>query len=148
MTLGQMNSKLIKAQEAETHLDRALLCRALLEDAVDFIYSKVGAKKLSKASLLELIDSPVVTGYINDADTVNALHYVRILGMNAKHGRSVRKKEAKLAYDNIAYLLGLIASKENGTDRTTASITCPTARVASCPRKKSIPPQAIPRKPL
>ena len=26
MTLGQMNSKLIKAQEAETHLDRALLC--------------------------------------------------------------------------------------------------------------------------
>ena len=40
MTLGQMNSKLIKAQEAETHLDRALLCRALLKDAVDFIYSK------------------------------------------------------------------------------------------------------------
>lgn len=75
MTLGQMNSKMIKAQEAETHLGRALLCRALLEDAVDFIYSKVGAKKPSKASLLELIDSPVVTGYINDADTVNALHY-------------------------------------------------------------------------
>ena len=79
MTLGQMNSKLTKAQEAETHLDRALLCRALLEDAVDFIYGKVGAKKPPKASLLELIDSPVVTGYINDADTVNALHYVRIL---------------------------------------------------------------------
>ena len=116
MTLGQMNSKLIKAQEAETHLDRALLCRALLEDAVDFIYGKAGAKKPSKASLLELIDSPVVTGYINDADTVNALHYVRILGMNAKQGRSVRKKESKLAYDNIAYLLGLIASKENGTE--------------------------------
>lgn len=116
MTLGQMNSKLIKAQEAETHLDRALLCRALLEDAVDFIYGKAGAKKPSKASLLELIDSPVVTGYINDADTVNALHYVRILGMNAKHGRSVRKKEATLACDNIAYLLGLITSKENGTE--------------------------------
>ena len=45
MTLGQMNSKLMKAQEAETHLDRALICRALLEDAVDFIYGKVGAKK-------------------------------------------------------------------------------------------------------
>ena len=116
MTLGQMNSKLMKAQEAETHLDRALICRALLEDAVDFIYGKVGAKKPPKASLLELIDSPVVAGYINDADTINSLHYVRILGMNAKHGRSVRKKEAKLAYDNIAYLIGLIASKENGTE--------------------------------
>ena len=116
MTLGQMNSKMIKAQEAETHLDRALICRVVLEDAVDFIYSKAGVKKPPKASLLELIDSPVVTGYINDADTVNALHYVRILGMNAKHGRSVRKKESKLAYDNIAYLLGLIASKESGTE--------------------------------
>lgn len=61
MTLGQMNSKLMKAQEAETHLDRALICRALLEDAVDFIYSKAGVKKPPKASLLELIDSPVVT---------------------------------------------------------------------------------------
>lgn len=76
MTLGQMNSKLMKAQEAETHLDRALICRALLEDAVDFIYSKAGVKKPPKASLLELIDSPVVTGYINDADTINSLHYV------------------------------------------------------------------------
>lgn len=52
MTLGQMNSKLTKAQEVETYLDRALLYRALLEDAVDFIYSKAGAKKPSKASLL------------------------------------------------------------------------------------------------
>ena len=34
MTIGQMNSKLIKAQEAETHLERALLCRALLEDVL------------------------------------------------------------------------------------------------------------------
>ena len=89
-----MNSKLIKAQEAETHLDRVLLCRALLEDAVDFIYSKSDAKKPSEASLL------VVTGYINDADTVNSLRYVRVLGMNAWHGRSVRKKESKLAHDN------------------------------------------------
>lgn len=116
MTVEQMNSKLEKAQEAETHLDRALICRAVLEDAVDFIYSKAGVKKPPKASLLELIDSPVVAGYINDADTVNALHYVRILGMNAKHGRSVRKKEAKLAFDNMSYLIGLISSKENGTE--------------------------------
>ena len=86
MTLEQIKFKLNTAQEAETHLDRAMLCRALLEDAVDFIYSKADAKKPPKASLRELIDSPVVTGYIYDADIVNALHYVRILGMNAKHG--------------------------------------------------------------
>lgn len=58
MTVEQMNSKLEKAQEAETHLDRAIICRAVLEDAVDFIYSKAGVKKPPKASLLELIDRP------------------------------------------------------------------------------------------
>lgn len=116
MTLEQMSSKLEEAKKASTYLDCALLCRALLEDVVDFIYSKLGAPKPPKSSLLELIDSPIVTGYISDADTVNTLHYVRILGMNAKHGRSVRKKEAKLACDNVAYLLGLIKSKEDGSE--------------------------------
>ena len=118
MTLGQMKFKLNKAQNVETHLEHALLCRELLEDAVDFIYSKVGAKKPKNASLLELIDNAAVTSYINDADVVNALHYVRILGMNAKHGRSVHKKEAKLALDNITYLIGLLAAKETGTEYT------------------------------
>ena len=36
--------------------------------------------------------------------------------MNAKHGLSVRKKEAKLALDNISYLVGLLSAKEGGTD--------------------------------
>lgn len=49
MTVEQMNSKLAKAQEAESHLDRALLCRALLEDAVDFIYSKAGGEKTAQS---------------------------------------------------------------------------------------------------
>ena len=34
MTLGQMKFKLNKAQNVETHLEHALLCRELLEDAV------------------------------------------------------------------------------------------------------------------
>lgn len=118
MTLEQMSSKLERAKNASTYIDCALLCRELLADAVDYIYSKRGAKIPPKASMLELIDSPIVTGYINDADIVNALHYIRILGMNAKHGRSVRKKEANLAYDNIACLLGLLTSRENGTEST------------------------------
>ncbi len=116
MTLGQMKIKLNEVQTVDTLQDRALRCCALLEEAVGLIYDKTGAKQPEKASLLELVDSPIVTGYINDADTVNALHYIRILGMNAKHGRSIRKKEAKLAFDNTSYLIGLIASKENGTE--------------------------------
>ncbi len=116
MTPDEMNFKLAEAQNAETYAERALLCRALLEETVDFVYRNSGTKKPERASLLELIDSPIVSGYINDADTVNALHYIRILGMNAKHGRSIRKKEANLAFDNISYFIGLIAAKESGAE--------------------------------
>lgn len=116
MTLKQIKSKLNEAQTADTHQQCTLLCRGILEDAVDFIYEKAHAKKPGKASLLEQIDGPVVSAYINDTDTINALHYVRILGMNAQHGRSVRKREAKLAFDNISYFLGLLEAKENGTE--------------------------------
>ena len=115
MTLSQMNFKLNEAGNAQTPPECALLCRDLLEQIVNYVYDELEAKRPKNASLLELIDHAAVTSYINDADTVNSLHYVRILGMNAKHGQSVRKKEAKLALDNITYLVGLIAAKENGT---------------------------------
>lgn len=48
----------------------------------------------------------------------STLHYVRILGMNAQHGKHIKKKEAKLAFNNIFYLIGLIKAKENGTEAT------------------------------
>lgn len=116
MVLENIKSKLNAAQTADTPKSCSILCREILEDAVDYIYERTHAKKPEKSSLLERIDGPVVSAYINDLDTINALHYVRILGMNAKHGRSVRKKEAKLAFDNISYFLGLLESKENGTE--------------------------------
>ncbi|MBO4793762.1 MAG: DEAD/DEAH box helicase family protein, partial [Deltaproteobacteria bacterium] len=62
-----------------------------------------------------MIDNASIIAYVNDADTIHSLHYVRILGMNAQHGRNIRKKEARLALDNIAYFIGLIEAKELGT---------------------------------
>ena len=116
MTTSQLTAKLNAAANEEIFATRARLCRELLCDAVDYIYEKAHAPKPKGASLLELIDSTVVTAFINDADVVNSLHYIRILGMNAAHGRSVRKKEAKLALDNLTWLIGLINAKESGTD--------------------------------
>ena len=116
MTVEQLKFKLNEIASAQTHSERALLCRDLLEAAVSYVYDKTESRKPKNASLLELIDNAVVTSYINDADIVSSLHYVRILGMNAKHGRSVRKKEAKLAQDNVTYLTGLLAAKEAGTE--------------------------------
>ena len=118
MTTRQLTCQLNMAANEADLTERVKLCRALLADAVDTIYALTGAYRPKGASLLELIDNPAVTGYIDDADMVNSLHYVRILGMNALHGRAVRKKEAKLALDNITWLIGLIAAKENGTEQS------------------------------
>ncbi len=114
MTINELNLKLNEAVAEQSHPESAKLCRALLEACIDFIFEKTNIKKPKNASLLELIDSPVISAYIDDAEIISTLHYVRILGMNAQHGRSVRKKEAQLSQNNIAYFVGLIEAKETG----------------------------------
>lgn len=115
MTISDLNFKLDGALEEQSHPESAKLCRALLEACVDYIFDKADVKKPKNASLLELIDSPTVMSYVDDVEIISSLHYVRILGMNAQHGRSVRKKEAKLAQSNISYFVGLMEAKENGS---------------------------------
>lgn len=115
MTLSDLNFKLNEALSEQSHPESAKLCRALLGACVDYIFDKAEVKKPKSASLLELIDSPTIMSYVNDVEIISSLHYVRILGMNAQHGRSVRKKEVKLAQSNISYFVGLIEAQENGT---------------------------------
>ena len=115
MSVGELKTKLNEAIAEKSHPESAKLCRTLLESCVDFIFEKSTAKKPKNATLLELIDSPVVTSYVNDPEIISSLHYVRILGMHAQHGRKIQKKEAKLAQDNIGCLVEIIVSKENGT---------------------------------
>lgn len=116
MTSEQLNRMLSEARDVESRAERAKLCRSLLASSVDYIYEKAGEPMPKKATLLELLDSPTVTGFVNDADTVQALHYVRILGMNAEHGRNVRKKESSLSLANMSYFVGLVEAKEQGTE--------------------------------
>ena len=115
MGVHDLKLKLNMATEQESYPESAKLCRLLLEDCVDYIFEKNGITKPKQASLLELIDSSTVTTYVADQEIIKSMHYVRILGMNSLHGQNVRKKEIKLAQDNIAYLVGLIEAKENGT---------------------------------
>lgn len=115
MTLSELKLKLNEAIEQESYSESAKLCRVLLDACVDFVYEKVNVAKPKHASLLELIDNPVITMYIGDREIINSLHYVRILGMNAMHGQNVRKKDVKLALDNIAFLIEFIEAKESGT---------------------------------
>lgn len=91
MTTDQLNYKLNEAANEKSLTNCAVLCRSLLIDAIEYIYAKSEAEKPEHASLLELLDSPVVIAYINDTDIINSMHYVRILGMNAKHGKNIKK---------------------------------------------------------
>ena len=115
MTTGELNLKLKEVIAEQSLIESAKLCRDLLELCVDYIFEKYNVQKPKNASLLELIDNPAVTSFIEDTEVLSSLHYVRIVGMNALHGRSVRKKEVKLALDNITYLVGMINAKESKT---------------------------------
>lgn len=57
----------------------------------------------------------MLANYVQDSDVINSLHYVRILGMNAEHDQKIKKTADKLAYDNLAYFIGLIEAQEKGT---------------------------------
>ena len=65
--------------------------------------------------MLELVESNVVREYVADTDVLNSLHFIRIAGLNAVHGRKIRPKDATLTLENVTYLVGLIAAKESGT---------------------------------
>lgn len=96
--------KLKNGQQRIKPLEIAQNCRNLLLNAVKSIFAKKGEEVSSKASLLELLDSPTVNEYLSyDADIVNSLHYIRILGSSAKQGLSVKKTESELAAKNLEY---------------------------------------------
>jgi len=117
ITLELIREETQKAIAFETPGERVKYYRRVLSLIVEYIYELKGEDKPSKASLLELIDSNVVGSYIKDADIINSLHYIRILGINAEHEQRIKKTEDKLAQSNLLYLIGLIEAQANGTQQ-------------------------------
>ncbi len=89
----------------------ASACRNCVLDAVKLIFEVSKIPFSETASMLELLDSPVVTGYVDNTEVMNSLQYVRILGNNARHGSHIKKTEAELARSNTAFFLGFIRNK-------------------------------------
>lgn len=115
MTIDLLKQNLITAAEIKDAAERVKAYRGVLTDAIDYIYESTNTHKPEMASLLELVDSDVLANYVQDSDVINSLHYVRILGMNAEHDQKIKKTADKLAYDNLAYFIGLIEAQEKGT---------------------------------
>jgi len=94
---------------------QAVICRSVLSGAIDFIYEESNEQRPIQATLLECINSRITENYIHDYDAIQSLHFVRILGSNAEHGRKIRKKDAKTAIMNIDAVLNYLAAKRAGT---------------------------------
>lgn len=118
ITIELLKSEAQKAIGHETPTERSKGCRFVLSLAIDYIYEKSKQKKPERASMLELIDGDVVSGFVKDSDIINSLHYIRILGINAEHEQKIKKTEDKLAQSNLLYLIGLIEAEEAGTRQT------------------------------
>mgnify|MGYP003296476694 CR=1 FL=1 len=110
MNREQVQTKLTQIRSAANAGDKARLSREMLKELVEGIYQHLNIKLPKKATLLELIDNSVVVDFINDSDVIQAMHYVRILGMNAEHAVRIRKAEAQLAVENISAIIEETAS--------------------------------------
>ena len=102
MMFEKIAQQLTTLATAATRSELVVGCRALLKQLIEGIYQHRKMEMPKQATLLEMMEQPLVSEFVNDADVVQAMHYVRILGMNAEHGAKIRKREAELAQENIA----------------------------------------------
>lgn len=106
----------IKAENASDVAEKAMFCREALEEIIKFIY-KVECKNYPvSATLLEVLNSDVIVGFVNNAVILESLHYVRKLGMNAKHNLHIKKTQVKIAFNNIVFFLQFVVKKYEKPD--------------------------------
>lgn len=114
----------VLAENAKTPSDMASSCRKALLCIVEFICDKHKVPVQANATLLELIDNKVITGFVNNSIIMETLHFIRKLGMNAQHDKNIKKKHAKLALDNLAFFTEFVYRKFELPD-TVAGFTIP-----------------------
>ena len=82
------------ANEDNKPSDVVLVCRNVLEKAIDLIFEYENVKKPSSASLLELINNQAVQSFFGTDVLLDSLHFVRIVGINALHGKHIKSTHA------------------------------------------------------
>lgn len=64
----------VLAENAKTPSDMASCCRKALTNIVEFIYDKHKVPMQVNATLLELLDNKVITGFVNNSVIMETLH--------------------------------------------------------------------------
>ena len=104
---------LISGIEKKDINQKAILCRQSLEKIISKIYEDNSFKHSKNASLLELLDNREILSFFDyNIELIDALHFVRIVGMNASVGKKIRPKDVKLAEDNMLCLFDYLEQKD------------------------------------
>lgn len=99
--------------------DIVLVCRNVLEKSIAVIFEYKGIRKPVNATLLELINNPDIVTFFNNDVIIDQLHFIRIVGINAIHGRHIKRTQAKVSYDNTRLLLDILNQKLKGIETET-----------------------------
>lgn len=113
--LEVLNDMFELAKDSKNASDIVIVCRQVLEKAIDYVFDVQNTKKPYNATLLELINYDIVKQYFNNDVLLDSLHFVRIVGNNALHQKHVKRTQAQVAYSNIEYLLSYLQDKINPT---------------------------------
>lgn len=90
---------------------KALLCRDALNIVIDLIYAKQTIQKPEMATMLELLDGNVIGTFFSSEIIVNSAHFIRKIGSNASHELKIKKTQAKIAFDNLVFIVRYTYSK-------------------------------------
>lgn len=110
------------AEQVTTPAEIVLKCREALDCIIHFVYAKENAKIPATATMLELIDSRVISLFVDNAELRESLHYIRKLGVNAQHGLHIKKSQAKLSFDNLLFFAQFVYEKYETPDEIKAII--------------------------
>ncbi len=105
------------AEQATIPAEVALKCREALDIIIQFIYSKENVKISATATMLELIDSRVISLFVDNDELRESLHYIRKLGVNAQHNLYVKKSQAKLSFNNLLFFAQFVYEKYETPDK-------------------------------
>ena len=112
----------ISAESAKTASDTALLCRNALHKLIEFVYNKHKVPMPENATMLELLDNRLIVEFVNNEIIIETLHFIRKIGINAQHDKSIKKKHAKLALDNLEFFALFVYKKFEETDTVDAFV--------------------------
>lgn len=94
----------------------ALAGRKALEWLVEAVYYLQGWEIPPRATLYEMVDNEQFKQYLNSADLLRRLHYIRKAGNNAAHGNTVTRRESFFSLLNLYEFVGSVMIQIGAVD--------------------------------